>query len=251
MPARVCLGDILAGQGYRQAFFVGADAEFGGLGDFVRAHAVDEVHDLAVLRPRDPDDTHKWGMHDAVLFAAALDRISGLEAEGAPYFVSIETIGPHGPEGYISRACRKPGQSGVTDDILEAVACTARLTQEFIAQVWQLANPEDTLIVVLSDHLAHPAVRLTPELEHYQRRNTAFALGAGISPGNLAKPATMVDLYPTILELMGYQLAERRAGLGVLIMSDAPGLAALPGMEDFEGPLARDLPLARLIWGRP
>lgn len=247
LPDLTCLGDILGGAGYDSAMLIGANPDFAGIDRFYRQHGVLDIVGLKQLRARDPDDLHAWGMHDAVVFDAALETIARLEAADRPYFVTVETHGPHGPLGSLSRECRRPGQPGEVSDILASVHCTAQLAANFAHAVVHMAP--DTRVVLVSDHLAHAMVPVIGRLKHHHRRGTLMVIGADTAPGQVTRAGTMVDVYPTLLELMGFRLRDHRAGMGVSLVSPRPSLVAALGLDELNRRVRADPDLSARLWG--
>src|SRR5690606_39746089 len=89
---------------------------------------------------------------------------------------------------------------------------------------------------------------LTGRLDTMERRNLFFAFGEGIEPGAIDKEASPVDIMPTILTLLGYQLEQGRAGLGVSLLSDEPGLVERLGEDLFNEMIYGDTVLGRRLW---
>lgn len=264
--ARTCLGDVLAAQGYRNVAVMGVEAAFGGVAAFLKAHHTDELLELSDLRAAGATDESGWGYQDGETFRAALRTLRALEERGAPYAMSVVTIGPHGPNGYVSQECRTDGISGEEPDILLAVNCTARLARDFVHSARNVVDPDNTLFVLLSDHLAHPRVSAISELIGQERRNTALMLGAGVTPGDVPREGSMIDLYPTILDVMGLDVTGGeaagvdvpddtpkglRAGLGVSLLSDLPRFGAGQSNWLIQQRLRHDQDFASWLWATP
>ncbi|MCO6382776.1 sulfatase-like hydrolase/transferase [Oceanicola sp. 502str15] len=251
LPGATCLGDLLAAQGYRQSYVVNSDPGFAGIDLLFLTHGFDEVIGLDDLAPRAGGELTDWGVQDDVVFDAARERIAALHEAGTPFAVVVETMGPHGPKGYLAPECREPGQGAEAEDMLLAVACTAGLARDFVNSLNDLIAAGDTLVVLLSDHLAHPTVNTYAALEALERRNTMIVLGGDLSPGRVSAPGAMIDVFPTVLELMGFQLAESRAGLGRSLRSAEPTLAARLGVAELNRRLLRENALRARLWRAP
>ena len=276
LPGHLCLGDVLAEQGYVSEFIVGAAVDYGGIERFYYHHGFDRVLGLADLREpgphwiqgfrgqpgvqaavdtpptQAPHEVMRWGVHDSIVFEAALERARVLQGGGQPWSLVLETIGPHGPDVFMSPPCRRPGEGQTHKDILRGVACIAALAEDFVARLFEISPPEDTLVVVVSDHLAHKMVSATPELSKLERHNTAIFLGAGLQQDRIGKPGSMLDIYPTILETLGYGLSGDQAGMGISLLSqDRATLVETYGTFEIDRRLGRDTALARIIWQGP
>lgn len=247
MTERDCLGDLLSGQGYQVEMVLGAQAVFGGFEGFLRSHSYDQVLDVWYLKERGATDRGAWGYHDSEVFKAGLERLRQLEAADKPYALSVFTIGPHGPRGYLADACREDGMPDTVSDVLPSVKCTGQLALEFVTRARDIVDPS-TLFVVMSDHLAHPMVSATPQLKLFQRRNTVLFLGGEETPRAVGKSGTLVDVFPTMLEALGYQIKGRRAGLGVSLLSDQSPFAEGQDRKTIRQRFGQDVEFARWLW---
>jgi phosphoglycerol transferase len=247
LPNISCLSDLLSRADYRQEFVTGADWQYAGVGKFLSEHSFDDYFGLTKLGKDTPHDRQKWGLHDGVVFKAARKRLLLLEKTGKPYHLAIQTIGPHGPMGFLSKKCRSNPAISKTDDILEAVKCLADLTREFVDFVRANVDREKTIIVLSSDHLAH-LNNVTSLLDARKRRNTVILLDGGLQPAVISKAATMIDVYPTLLEALGFELKNHRAGLGVSLLSNLPTLRQLLGKQGLHDSIQYDNALASHVW---
>lgn len=133
MPDQTCLGDILDGFGYSQEFIVGGDAEFAGINAFYASHGVEEIWGLlrqALLHPKE-DAVNAylgWVIDDQIVYDTARLRLGALTTAEAPFALYVETIGPHGVKGYLSRRCTEGGKAELSYDHIRVVRCLTDLT---------------------------------------------------------------------------------------------------------------------------
>lgn len=250
MPGSTCLTDILRAQGYRLENLTGGDKDFGGLAAFVASHgngAFTDYQQLDEVPGRAPDDW-QWGVGDANMFDAALARIGALEAGDQPFSFILQTAGPHGPKGHIAAPCRRPGEAQVSNSILRPLECTAQLTEAFVRNLQNTVDMDNTLIVLMSDHFAHPFVNVADTLASYERRNTVMFIGAGATPRRITKPGTMIDVFPTILATMGFDMATDTAGFGVSLYAAQPGNFLRDDPETLARVFRQDIDLANALW---
>ncbi|KAG1700475.1 hypothetical protein GQR58_005170 [Nymphon striatum] len=59
----------------------------------------------------------------------------------------------------------------------------------------------------------------------------------------------MMDAFPTILEALGFNLTNRKAGLGVSLFSSAKTLTGTHGLPRFDEMIAEDNMLVPILWG--
>jgi phosphoglycerol transferase len=200
----VCLPDILRSAGYNQTFLGGASLEFGGKGNFFEQHSYDQVHGRSGLSERLPDPTYlgKWGLFDDSLFDLAVQEFERLSEKTEPFNLTLLTVDTHHPSGEASRSCPKYGE--IDNSILHAVHCTDYLVGRFVERLQSIPAYSDTLVVLMSDHLAmrNNAFPLFPQ--DYERRLYFNVLNSGLK-GSSAVSATPMDVAPTILNLLGVQ----------------------------------------------
>lgn len=113
---------------------------------------------------------------------------------------------------------------------------------------------ETTTVAVLSDHLAMPNT-LRKEMRPFGiHRDNLFILlnAAGASgPKVHARAATTMDIFPTLLEAMGYGLKDHRANLGVSLLSDRPTLSEKLGLRRLDRALSLNNDLQNMLWAMP
>lgn len=199
-----CLGDILARADYRQTFMGGASLNFAGKGRFFKSHQFDRIlgrEELLAQLP-DPDYVNGWGLYDDSLFAMALKEFDTLSASASPFNLTLLTVDTHHPNGEPSASC--PAYPTIDNSILHSVHCTDYLIGNFIDSLEQHPAFADTLVVLMSDHLAmrNNAFGLFPE--GYERKRLFIALNSEIK-GSIDTLASPMDVAPTILELIGVQ----------------------------------------------
>ena len=200
----VCLPDILRSAGYNQAFMGGASLEFGGKGNFFEQHSFDQVYGRSDLSERLPDPAHLggWGLYDDSLFDLAVEEFERLSDQDEPFNLTLLTVDTHHPTGEPSLSC--PKYEEIDNSILHAVHCTDFLVGRFVERLQSSPAYSDTLIVLVSDHLAmrNNSFPLFPR--GYERRLYFNVLNSDLE-GSSAVLATPMDLAPTILSLLGVQ----------------------------------------------
>ncbi|MDR2213577.1 MAG: sulfatase-like hydrolase/transferase [Pseudomonadales bacterium] len=197
-----CLGDILAAAGYQQTFLGGASLDFAGKGRFLEQHHYDAVLGREALQERlvDTDYQTGWGLYDDSLFGFAWDEFEQLAATGEPFNLTLLTLDTHHPEGHPSRSC---APFPATDNsILNAVYCSDQLLNDFLERLRAHPAWNNTVVALVSDHYAmrNDAQFYYPPFE--ERRLLFMLLNAGIS-GENARTGTLMDLAPTLLDVLG------------------------------------------------
>ena len=199
-----CLPDVLNSAGYNQTFMGGASLAFGGKGAFLSQHSFDQVlgrYDLAE-RLSDPSYLGGWGLYDESLFDLAIDEFDRLSRKVEPFHLMLLTVDTHHPAGEPSLSC--PRYAASDNSILQAVHCTDFLVGRFVERLRQHHAYSDTLVVLLSDHLAmrNNAFPLFPD--NYERRLYFNVLNSELK-GSFDALATPMDIAPTVLSLLDVQ----------------------------------------------
>jgi len=207
LPNATCLGDLLRKDGYRLAFVGGADARFAGKGDFLQSHGYLEILDLDDLTQALGEEAYlnEWGVYDDAMFDVALEKFSELSQAGQPFLLTLLTLDPHGPHGYLSKSCEP--YDAIESSSLDAFHCSDQLIAKFIEQVRSSPYSENTLVIVLSDHLAMRN-QATPLLQASQHpgRLTFFINTPQGERGINTNPGLHYDIAPTILDFVGYDI---------------------------------------------
>lgn len=257
MAEVTCLSDVLVDRGYRAEFIVGGAAEFGGADHYYRSHGVADQIDIEGIAAMMPPEEFGaanlgWVVDDQMLMDVALRRHAELTAGQAPVLLIVETSGPHGLDVWMSRRCTPSGRAEVWHDNAAGVRCTGGIVADFVETLRDAPDARPTLFVVLSDHINHnPELRASDPIE--DRRNTVLLIPprtrAEADPVRVIdREAAMIDVYPTILDVLGLIPPGGGAGLGVSLLGDAPTLVERYGRAEADRLLARDGALAERLW---
>jgi putative glycosyltransferase (exosortase G-associated) len=224
------LGDILAEQGYTQEFLCGSDAVFGGRELYFQTHGDYEIFDLYTAREQGyiPEDYFVWwGYEDSTLFDIAQDEVTRLAESGEPFNLTMLTVDLHHIAGYICDRCG----SAYDTDTANVAACTDELVAEFVAWCQQQPFYEDTVIVITGDH-PRMDTYLVDGLSYYDRTVYNCFINSAVETDNLTnREFTHMDIFPTVLAAMGYEIEGDRLGLGTNLFSDKLTLAEEMGFD--------------------
>jgi phosphoglycerol transferase len=233
LPGARCLGDVLQGNGYANVFMGGAPLSFSGKGAFLTDHGYRETwgrDEWARQGVRD-GELNEWGLYDGPLFDRALARLQQLHDTGKPFNLTVLTIDTHNPRGFLGPDCRSRGAK----QFAEIVTCNAAQVAAFISQARARGLLANTVVAVLGDHLAVP----NPVYDKLQAAHERTIFNLFLSDEVVALNRSSIrpfDLYPTLLELMGFEVENGRLGLGLAGVHH-PQLASPP---------LDDIPLAAL-----
>ena len=231
-PEIISMGDILKRDGYRQVFLCGSDGEYGGRALYFREHGDYEIHDLFEARRRGeiPEDYYVWwGFEDRVLFRLAKEELTRLAAGNEPFNLTMLTVDAHHLGGFTCEECG----TEFADRTANVIACTDRQVGEFVD--WCREQPfwENTVLIITGDH-PRMDTSLTGGMEFQERRIYNSFLNARKTPEGKTtfRTAVMMDLYPTMLSAMGYEIEGNRLGLGTDLFSGKETLAEEMGYEN-------------------
>ncbi|MGE6607940.1 sulfatase-like hydrolase/transferase [Halomonas sp. NPDC076908] len=250
VPGVDCLGDILAAQGYRLSYLGGASTQFAGKGLFYRGHHFNTVKGREDLEPQldDPEYVNSWGLYDDTLYDITAAEIRRLDREDdGPWGVVNLSLAGHAPSGFPSQTCLDRQGEFDGQDILYSVECSAWLARDLIERLESEGLLDNTLVVVLSDHLTM-RVSVWDQLTALDRDNTLIMLGEGLTPQRIRRDASMLDVFPTLLDALGFDLEENRAGLGASLLSDKPTLVEVHGINVLNERLREETALQHRLW---
>ncbi len=198
-----CIGDVLKKLNYYQVFMHGARLKFGATGTFFKSHGYNEVlgyDELVTPELLSEKYIKGWGLYDDTLFELASNKYNELSKTNLPFMLALATIDSHDPIGEPSKSCSSYSSKAT---ILNAVHCTDYLLNKFINKIKENPAYQNTLIFILSDHLA----RKTDVDDLYpknisDRKLLAFALNSE-KQGKIEASGAHFDISHTILDLMG------------------------------------------------
>lgn len=200
LPNISCIPDLLKKNGYSTAYLKAADLNFSRANYFTEQHSFDvakgllEFEEKAGKLRKDYLGNEFGGLKDRVLFELAKDEISKLKE---PFFVALTTLDTHGaPEVYYDPECEKK-----FDDVRDAASCTAQSVEQFIN--WLKKQPfwDRTTVLLTGDH------QMASKLFSSAQVFNVF-INSAVSTDKRQREFTTYDLAPSILDAMGYDVAE-------------------------------------------
>lgn len=227
LPNAVCLGDILHNAGYYNVYMGGDALAFSGKGKFFQDHHYDEVLGREELKGRHTKkDMNFWGLYDDDLLVLVKAKLIALHAQNKPFNLTFTTIDTHGPDGHYSKYCKAHG----IKDFNGIVECSSNQVAELVQFMRHNHYFRDTNIVILGDHLAME----NPVYEKLEKVKERHIFNEFISTKPIIKNREDVlhfDMYPTILEFVGFKIEGGKLGLGYTAISKQ---AELPPANEYE-----------------
>lgn len=244
LPGARCLGDVLQAAGYDLHFLGGADLDFAGKGTFYRTHGFTHVSGRDELQPGlpDPDYVAPWGLYDDSLLDIGRQTFDRLSVQDQPFGLFLLTLDTHPPAEHLSATCPRPGKN----PMLDAMRCADRMAAAFIGHIIDGPHASNTLVVVLSDHLAMRNSAWNT-LEKGERRNLAMVFHPDLPPARIERAGSTLDIAPTVLGLLGNPTPGFGYGRDLL----APGPTLVEAPEDVDDQLMSDRPFLASLWDHP
>lgn len=231
----ITLGDLLEEKGYHNEFLCGSDSSFGGRRIYFEQHGSYEIFDLYTARDREyiPHNYYEWwGYEDMYLYEIAKDELTRLSEDGKPFNFTMLTVDTHYPNGYQCSLCGDEYET-VTANV---VACADRQIMEFIDWCTEQSFYEDSVIILTGDHPRMDMCLVEDVTNYYDRTVYNCFLGSAKEPrgGIVNRDYTAMDMFPTILSAMGFEIEGDQLGLGVDLFSGKPTLCEQMSFDKLE-----------------
>ena len=236
----VTFGDILADNGYYQEFLCGSDGNFAGRKQFFEQHGNYNVFDLYTATEKgyiSEDDYVWWGMEDRDLYRAAKDELTRISQLGHPFNFTMLTVDTHHTDGWVCEECgdKYPEQLG------NIIDCADRQADEFIE--WCKKQPwfQNTTIVIMGDHPRMDST-LVAEISDYDRTVYNCFINTLYYKDKLFltnREFMTIDMFPTLLASIGFEIDNNRLGLGTNLFSEERTLCEERGYNYVNEELAK------------
>ena len=157
-----------------------------------------------------------WGLYDDTLLDLAYRRFERLSQSGKKFGLFLLTLDTHHPDGHLSKSCERYSYGDGSNKILNAVAGSEWLTAKFVRRIVNSEYAADTLICLVSDHLALKNTAWET-LQHGERKNLFMVIPPQKSKGlKVSRPGSTLDTGVTLLNMMGFQVDELGLGRNLL-----------------------------------
>lgn len=247
MPGANCLGDVLTANGYVTSYVASSATTFAGTNKFLSQHNYQSIAGSEHFKDLRPDYRNFWGFYDDTMFGIAAQKLDELRSQKQPFLLSISTISGHFPHGFPTESCINAFGPNDGQDMVYAMKCTGFEIDRFLEQQRAAGHLENTIVVVMSDHLSMKSSAWA-ELNSHDRMNYLTILGTERAPGVINKDAATFDIFPTILDVLGFELQDQQAGVGISLLSDKPTLVEQIGMPRLDDIIVYDRELRQRLW---
>lgn len=233
---------ILHAHDYKQIFFQGNSGLYKQFKQFAIDQKIDEIYGPDDLIQRMNIDTmeliKKQGyktVQDKETFTFAkqiLDTIS------EPFTLTFFTIDTHAPSGLYDPDCIKIDNETNENERLKAcVRCVSRELNKFLDSLKRKPYYDNTSIVVFGDH-NFPGSRLVKGA--INRKWVNFFINASKVPAHGEdRLYSDIDMFPTILSSMNFDIEGNRLGFGTDLFSDKRTLVESIGLDSLNSEIRK------------
>lgn len=238
-PGLTTLGDVLNGFGYKQEFLCGSDANFAGRRNYFEQHGNYEIFDYytAIEKGYIPEDYFVfWGYEDKYLYEFAKYEALRLSKENEPFNLTMLTVDTHHVEGYVCSLCENKYDTQTKN----VVSCADRQINEFINWCKKQDFYDDTVIIITGDH-PRMDTEMVENIDRYERTIYNCFINCEIDEGVETKNRcfTVLDMFPTTLQALGFEWDSDRLGLGTGMFSGGTTLTEELGYDYVNSEISR------------
>ena len=193
--------------GYRTICFVTGNPQYDNMNSFWRDNHIEQLYSLYDYGSSNA--VNNFGVSDTYMFNWGLDKLNEYAESGEPFFASFLTVSNHGPfivpDQYRDRASIPQQQIiAYADDAL----------RQFMEAAQETEWGKNTLFVLVADHGANWPGMYEMVLSYH--RIPVFMLGAGLEPQVLNQPTSQIDIWPTVLSMLGIEYDNNSLGIDVM-----------------------------------
>lgn len=241
LPSAVTLMDILNKEGYYQTLMVGSDASFGSRDMYFLQHSCDKVYDLFTARKDGivPKDYYQWwGIEDKHLYRYAKEELLKISKSNSPFAFTMLTVDTHHVDGYFCSECKNEH----SEQYSNVISCASRQLNDFVNWIKQQDFYENTTIVICGDHRSMGSEYFSRNVDPtFDRRIYNCIINSAVTPINSKNRVfTPMDMFPTTLAAMGFEIKGNRLALGVNLFSNEPTLSEKYGKDYIDAELLKN-----------
>ena len=240
LPNVKCLSDITHELGYKNVFATGTYISFVGTDMFVEEHNFDEIYGRDEIIAEDEANIQDvgikhFGINDEKMFEFARHKISNLAKNEEPFFMAIQTLDTHFPNGYVNEGC-----SVKYGDTRDSIKCSEKIIYDFVRWCQQQDFWDNTIIVLVGDHLMMTSSDIADLLDEYPKREIYnVVLEKNSEAKTIFKPYSMLDWSATVADKAGI-ISSDNFGLGISLFRKEKTLIEKLGAINFEEELLKN-----------
>ncbi|MBR3654600.1 MAG: LTA synthase family protein [Elusimicrobia bacterium] len=237
LPNIYSLPDILKDNGYNTMFIQSGDVDFAGARTFLQQHSFDFIMGEEELSKCFSNITkNEWGVEDKFTFETLKKELLQNYKTDIPFFFTIFTTDTH-----------FNNNSSITES-KNKIKQTSILISDFINWCNKQNFIKDTTIIIIGDHLRMKDQFIS---EYYDKRYIYNCfINSVYTNKNVNKNRTFsqIDLFPTILEALGFKIEGSKLGLGTSLFSDKKTLLEEFGEGELNSQLAKRNKIYNNLW---
>lgn len=247
------LGDILAAAGYKNYFFCGSDAAFGGRDKYFKTHKDAQIFDYLYFEEHgfiDKEYRTFWGVEDRKLYRFA-KRIIPKIARGDenPFFIALLTVDTHPPGEFLDKQAAQIFDTPFKNVIYNADT----MLFDFVSWIQKQDFYENTTVVILGDHLYMDSWMFPAGFHAQSAQTHRYPLNVFInSPLNPAqakgRALSHFDMLPLLVQAVGGSFEGDGLALGRSLQTRT--LLEKDGAEYLNKEIGRRSDYYNALWGR-
>lgn len=234
LPGTYTLGDVLKDNGYQNYFLLGSNAGFGGRSLYFSQHGNYQIYDYGyAIRNGWIDDDYEvwWGYEDSKLYEFAKKQLSNISKNDEPFNFTMLTADTHPTDGYLDVSCDKVYDQAY----LNSYHCADKMLSEFVDWVQKQDFYKNTTIVIVGDHLTmQNNLKEMFDVSGKRYIYNTFINSKMNSKNTQNRSFTSMDIYPTVLASLGFEIEGNRLGVGTNLFSDKKTLAEEIGINKLD-----------------
>ena len=201
-------GSVLKKQGYTNSFIYGGYGYFDNMNTFYLDNGYNVIDRTDIPKNEVFFETI-WGVADEIIFDQSIKELDKNTAKKQKTFQLVVTTSNHRPFTYPENRIDMPDGTR-----LGAVKYTDWAIGDFIEKAKKKDWFNDTLFIIIADHQANSAGKVTLPVSKYRIPCMIYAPGF-IIPEENSRLMSQIDIPPTILGLLGFSYDSRFLGYDI------------------------------------
>ena len=246
------LGNILSNEGYETSYLIGSLGSSFGMNSLLETHGfpLKSLEYWKKIKKVPEDYFVWWGVEDKKLVEYAKEELLSLSKQNKPFAFSVFFEDTHFHKGYVCEEC---GQKYMKS-IHNVYECTSRRMGMFLEWMRKQDFYENSLIVILGDHLY-----MGDDLYGDSAKNNLFSnhnrhaynvfINTDKDYSRFAKNRDYCtfDYFPTIIDCLGIEYKEPGLGIGRSLVREGKTLLETLGEEKLSAEMVKKNTLYRKL----
>lgn len=229
LPGASNIGSILNKYNYNQMIMFGSDSTFASRNIYFEENNYKVWDVSSAINEGKMTDKDKvwWGFDDSDLFKYSKEKILELSKKDKPFNFTLLTANTHFEDGYLEEIC----ENKYDNKYANTIACSSKQVYEFVEWIKKQSFYHDTVIVIAGDHLTMDKDFLNDIDKSYERTIYNVIINSSLDLKNNDRIYSTIDLFPTTLASMGFEIKGDRLGLGTNLYSSKLTIIEEYGIE--------------------